>query len=488
MKPNILLVMVDQMRFDCLSSAGHPIVETPNMDQLARDGVRFTSAYSATPTCVPARAAVLTGMSQQSHGRVGYQDRVPWNYPHMLPEELSQSGYHTQSVGKMHVYPSRNLCGFHHVVLHDGYLHHNRFKNTPYQESFEQTDDYLPWLRERLGGNKDLIDLGLDCNASAMSRPWHLPEEYHPTNWVVTQSIDFLRRRDPRKPFFLKMSFVRPHPPFDPPQAYFDYYMSKEMDDPVIGDWAKQSDGALDGLLPTARKGIVPEQRLKRARAAYYALIAHLDDQIGRFIQSMIEYQIYHNTVILFVSDHGELLGDHHFLAKSLAYEGSAKVPFILADPGNQLNIKKGSTCDNIVELRDIMPTLLDAAGVSIPETVEGKSVIPLAKASNPEWRSYIHGEHAYGDLSHHFLVNGKEKYIWYSQTGEEQYFDLLTDPEELHNLSQEAAYNERVIYWRNVLIQELDGREEGYSNGGELVTGCQPKAVLGHIMNEHLS
>lgn len=472
------------MRFDCLSSAGHPIVETPNIDQLAREGVRFTNAYSATPTCVPARAAVLTGMSQQSHGRVGYQDRVPWNYPHMLPEEMSQAGYHTQSIGKMHVYPSRNLCGFHNVILHDGYLHHNRFKNTPYQESFEQTDDYLPWLRERLGGHKDITDLGLDCNASAMSRPWHLPEEYHPTNWVVTQSIDFLRRRDPRKPFFLKMSFVRPHPPFDPPQAYFDYYMSKDIDDPVIGNWAKQADEAANGLLPTTRIGIVPEQRLKRAKAAYYALIAHLDDQIGRFIQSMIEYQIYNNTVILFVSDHGELLGDHHFLGKSLAYEGSAKIPFILADPGNLLNINKGTTCDKVVELRDIMPTILDAAGAPTPETVEGESVIPLAKESNPDWRSYIHGEHAYGDLSHHYLANGKEKYIWYSQTGEEQYFDLVKDPQEMDNLSEDRTYVEKLNYWRKVLISELKGREEGYSDGTRLIVGCRPTAVLQHIIS----
>ncbi|MCJ8007017.1 arylsulfatase [Lederbergia wuyishanensis] len=475
MKPNILMIMVDQMRFDCMSSAGHPIVETPNIDQLVRDGVRFTNAYSATPTCIPARAAVLTGMSQKSHGRVGYQDRIPWNYPHMLPDEMSKAGYHTQCVGKMHVYPSRNLCGFHNIVLHDGYLHHNRFKNTPYQDSFEQTDDYLPWLRERLGGHRDLTDIGLDCNASAMSRPWHLPEEFHPTNWVVTQSIDFLRRRDPRKPFFLKMSFVRPHPPFDPPKDYFDYYMGLEMDERVIGNWVNQEDNG-DGLLPTSRSGIVPKQRLKRARAAYYALIAHIDDQIGRFIQTLIEYQLYHNTVILFVSDHGELLGDHHFLAKSLAYEGSAKVPFVLADPGNQLGIKKGTTCDKVVELRDIMPTLLEAAGTEIPETVEGKSVIPLAKGLECNWRDYIHGEHTYGELSHHFIANGKEKYIWYSQTGEEQYFNLEEDPQELNNIFYE---NEKAPILRKILIEELASREEGYSDGSNLFTGCKPKAIL---------
>lgn len=204
MKPNILLIMVDQMRGDCLSILNHPVVDTPNIDQLARNGVIFKNAYSATPTCVPARASLLTGMSQTSTGRVGYQERVPWQYEHTLPGELAKNGYHTQCVGKMHVYPARNLCGFHNVVLHDGYLHYNRFKYQNFEsESFNLTgDDYLPWLRERAGSQVDLIDLGLDCNASTVARPWHLAEELHPTNWVVSQSIDFLRRRDTTKPFF----------------------------------------------------------------------------------------------------------------------------------------------------------------------------------------------------------------------------------------------------------------------------------------------
>ncbi|KRG10568.1 arylsulfatase [Lederbergia galactosidilytica] len=484
MKPNILMIMVDQMRFDCLSIAGHSVVETPNLDQLALQGVRFTNAYSATPTCVPARAAVLTGMSQKSHGRVGYQDRVPYNYSHLLPEEMSQAGYHTQAVGKMHVSPTRNLCGFHNVILHDGYLHHNRMKDTPVHESFDHTDDYLPWLRERLGGHRDLTDLGLDCNASAMSRPWHLPEEYHPTNWVVTQSIDFLRRRDPSKPFFLKMSFVRPHPPFDPPQVYFDYYMGLDIDEPVIGDWANDMDEFQEGLIPTAGGGNVPKQRLKRARAAYYALIAHIDDQIGRFIQSLIEYKVYDNTVILFVSDHGELLGDHHLLRKSLAYEGSAKVPFILADPGNQLGLKKGSTCGKVVELRDIMPSLLDAANIPIPKSVEGKSILPLAKNEESGWREYLHGEHAHGRQSHHFIVNGKEKFIWYSQTGEEQFFNLEEDPYETKNLINQQAYAQRINAFRQLLIKELEEREEGYTDGMRLIVGQQPQVVLQNSKN----
>ncbi|SDX97865.1 arylsulfatase [Paenibacillus sp. CF384] len=482
-RPNILLITVDQMRGDCLSALGHPIVETPNLDRLARSGVLFRNAYSATPTCVPARAALMTGMSQCSHGRVGYQDRVPWEYEHMLAGELAGAGYHTQCVGKMHVYPARNLCGFHNIVLHDGYLHHNRSRhNNTVNGHFDQVDDYLTWLRQQAGAQVDIMDNGLDCNASAAARPWHLAEELHPTNWTVTQSIDFLRRRDPGKPFFLYTSFVRPHSPLDPPQVYMDMYKDLELPDLPIGDWVDVEAAKANGSDPTTHFGIVPKRRLDRARAAYYALITHLDDQIGRLVNALYEYGVSQNTIILFASDHGELLGDHHYFRKSLPYEGSAKVPFILSDPGGKLNLQRGGSQSEVVELRDIMPTLLDIAGAPIPSTVEGSSVLPLCRGEEEaEWRPYLHGEHSYGSLSNHFVTDGREKYLWFSQSGEEQLFDLVSDPQELVNLAavNSAYWQDRLEVWRQRLAAELDGREEGYVEEGRLVVGRPPRQLL---------
>lgn len=486
MKPNILFINVDQMRSDCLSILGHPIIETPYLDQLARAGNLFRNAYSATPSCVPARAAILTGMSQESHGRVGYEDQVPWDYEHTLPGELADAGYHTQCVGKMHVYPTRNLCGFHNVLLHDGYMHYNRYKeHTSTIASSDNTDDYLKWLREKTGSARDLLDLGLDCNSSVTARPWHLAEEYHPTNWVVSESIDFLRRRDPTKPFFLKMSFVRPHPPFDPPQTYFDQYINEDLPDPLIGDWADKDDPYLMGLDPLTERGIVPKRRLQRARAAYYALISHIDAQIGRFLIALNEYGQLENTVILFASDHGEMLGDHHRFAKGLPYEGSANVPFILSDPGDLLGMQRGSIINEVTELRDIMPTLLEVAGASIPDSVDGKSVLDLVRGNKSEqpWREYIHGEHERGRESYHYLTNGKEKYIWFSQTGEEQLFDLQRDPEELTNFASDPSYSSKLALYRKNLIDELTGREEGYTDGKQLIAGKTPLTCLAHIL-----
>lgn len=175
-QPNIVLIMTDQLRGDCMSFAGHSDVKTPYLDTLASKGVAFDNAYSSCPTCIPARAALHTGMSQTGHGRVGYEDGVAWNYAHTMAGELSKAGYYTQCVGKMHVYPLRNLTGFHHVELHDGYLHYNRRSDVPYYENQKVADDYMYWLKKEKGIDADVIDTGLECN-SWVSRPWMYDEE-----------------------------------------------------------------------------------------------------------------------------------------------------------------------------------------------------------------------------------------------------------------------------------------------------------------------
>lgn len=479
MKPNLLLITVDQMRFDCLSIQNHPVVETPNLDALADRGVLFQNAYSATPVCIPARAAIMTGMGQRSHGRVGYADGIPWTYEHMLAGELAKANYHTQCVGKMHVYPTRNLCGFHHIVLHDGYLHHNRKTNTAYGEHYDQCDDYLRWLRQKAGSAADLTDHGLDCNASTIARPWHLDEELHPTNWVVSESIDFFRRRDPGKPFFLWTSFVRPHSPLDPPQAYFDLYSNAEMPDSPVGDWVDEAAAKRGRYNPTTMAGKLSKRRLDRAKAGYYALITHLDDQIGRLLNALQEYELLNDTLIVFTSDHGEMMGDHHMFRKGLPYEGSSKIPFILCDPGGKLSLSQGSRVDVPIELKDIMPTLLEAAGAAIPQSVEGKSLLPLCRGEQVNWRSHIHGEMALAELSNHYMTNGKVKYIWYSQTGQEQFFDLQQDPQEQTNLINRPERATEIQFWREELICELEGREEGFVKDGVLLAGRPVKAIL---------
>ena len=162
--PNIVLIMTDQMRGDCLGIAGHPDVKTPYLDSIAAKGILFDHAYSACPSCVPARAALHTGMRQEHHGRVGYQDMVNWNYPHTMAGELAAAGYYTQCVGKMHVHPLRNLMGFHNIELHDGYLHAYRDPAAAWEESQKQADDYFYWLKQELGFHRLLYNSVVDQN------------------------------------------------------------------------------------------------------------------------------------------------------------------------------------------------------------------------------------------------------------------------------------------------------------------------------------
>ena len=480
MKPNIVLIMVDQMRGDCLGVNGNEFIETPNLDMMATEGYNFENAYTAVPSCIASRTSILTGMSQKSHGRVGYEDGVSWNYKNTIASEFSKAGYHTQCIGKMHVYPERNLCGFHNIMLHDGYLHFARNKEGKASTQIEQCDDYLKWFREKKGHNVDLIDIGLDCN-SWVSRPWGYEENLHPTNWVVNESIDFLRRKDPSKPFFLKMSFVRPHSPLDPPKFYFDMYKDEELPEHLMGDWANKEDEENRGKDINCVKGIINKKTLKRAKAAYYGSITHIDHQIGRFLIALSEYGELNNTIFLFVSDHGDMMGDHNWFRKGIPYEGSSRVPFFIYDPGNLLKGKKGKVFDEVLELRDIMPTLLDFAHISIPDSVEGLSLKDLIEERNSTWREYIHGEHSFGEDSNHYIVTKRDKFLWFSQRGEEQYFDLEKDPKELTNLINSEEYKDRIDYLRKILIKELEGREEGYTDGNKLLKGY-PVSTLKHI------
>jgi len=220
--------------------------------------------------------------------------------------------------------------------------------------------------------------------------------------------------------------------------------------------------------------------------AGYYALMTHIDHQIGRFGEAVGEDGSAADTAWLFAADHGEMMGDHNCFRKALPYEGSARVPFVLRAPG-RFDLAAGSEPAAPVELRDIMPTLLDVAGVKIPASVEGESVLPLARGASAEWREHIHGEHAWGALSNHFVTDGREKYIWFSQDGREQLFDLLADPQELHNLSADRARAPRLEHWRGVLARELAGREEGYSDGGRLIAGRPATAVLERVRHSKI-
>ncbi|MGC9360925.1 MAG: arylsulfatase, partial [Anaerolineae bacterium] len=416
------------------------------------------------------------GQTPRSHGRVGYRDGVPWNYPVTMAGEFTRHGYQTEAVGKMHVYPERSLMGFQHVTLHDGFLHFARSRHA----NLDEIDDYVPWLREQLGRDADYFEHGVNCN-SMVVRPWDKQEYLHPTNWVTSQAIRFLERRDRRKPFFLFVSYHRPHPPLDPPAWAYEMYTHQNMPDPPIGDWHRifaESSGPhrADPLYAQ-----LDPRALQMARAAYYGQITHIDHQINRLLESLPENGVGDNTYICFTADHGEMLGDHHLFRKAYPYEGSARVPLLLAGPRDS-GIVPNSVSHQVVELRDIMPTLLTAAGLPVPSTVEGKSLLPLARGEDVPWRPYLHGEHTAINQSMQWLTDGHIKYVWFSGNGQEQLFDLVSDPQETTNLATRADMQRQLEHWRRILMSELAGREEGFTDGERLITGRPVDPCLSHV------
>jgi arylsulfatase A-like enzyme len=250
------------------------------------------------------------------------------------------------------------------------------------------------------------------------------------------------------------------------------------MPDPPVGNWTDLFRQYANPKRPDAAVGEMNPRVVRRARAGYYGHISHIDHQINRFLEILNEYRLGANTVICFVSDHGEMLGDHHMFRKGYPNEGSARVPLILKVPGDN-RVGRNRVVDAPVELRDVMPTLLDCAGLPVPESVEGRSVLPLARGESVDWRAYLHGEHTVFGQSLQWLTDGHEKYVWFSGTGTEQLFDLDTDPHETCDLARESRNVERLAEWRQRLLAELTGREEGFVENGRLVPGKPVKPCL---------
>lgn len=458
-RPNFLVIMTDQQRGDCLGIDGHPALLTPSMDEIAARGTRFRRAYTTCPVCIPARRSFMTGQFPATHGMVGYRDGVHWDAPPTLPDELRKAGYQTGIVGRsMHLHPRRKRYGFETMSIIGGHLGEGEYER------------FL--ARNQPEGGGGIYGSGVMHN-DWTARPWHLPEQFHPTHWTVNEALRFLEDRDPSCPYFLVVSFIAPHPPLNPPAFYMDRYLRMELPEPHIGDW--ETPPPNDGLgvpVDSARVHLRGEA-LRSCRAAYYGLINHVDDQIRRLLNP-VGRPIGNNTYVLFTSDHGELLGDHYLFRKSQAYEGSARIPLLINGPG----LAKGQVSELPVCLEDIMPTVLDLAGVPIPSTVEGRSLAPVLRGELPRWRPYLHGEHAHNQ---HFLTDGRHKYIWWPNDGREQFFDLVHDPNELHDLGNSPDHIELVTAWRERLIDTLKNRPEGFTDGVRLIPGQPYQALMPH-------
>ena len=465
---NILFLMTDQHRWDCLGCAGNRAIKTPSLDRLAREGALFPNAYSSTPTCTPARAALLTGLAPWHHGMLAY-GKVAEHYAYEMPRALNHAGYYTFAIGKLHYAPQRNYHGFQGALIDES----GRVQSPGF------TSDYRKWFKEKAPDlDPDATGIGWNDYRSSV---YALPEELHPTRWTGDRAAESIAKYDRAKPFLLKVSFARPHSPYDPPQRFWEMYKDEDMPVPHIGDWAAKLGTLADKNNYSLWYGDLGLRQAKHSRRGYYGSVSFIDEQIGRILKALEDRGMLENTLVLFTSDHGDMLGDHYHWRKSYPYQGSAAVPMIIRWPKSmRLSAKRGTKIRQVVELRDVLPTFLDAAGASAPVALDGKSMLDLVRGKTQGWREQLDLEHGicYEQGNHwNALTDGRWKYIFSAYDGSQQLFDLHNDPGELHDLAAHPSHAKTLKLWRERLAEHLSERGVDFVKNGDLV--LRPERML---------
>ncbi len=459
-RPNVLVICTDHWSGQLLGAAGHPSVQTPSLDQLAGAGVLFRQAYSECPVCIPARRTLMTGTAPRTHGDRTFETKLTMPEVPTLADCFRDAGYQAYAVGKLHVYPPRDRIGFDDVILaEEG------------RAQYGGVDDYEHFLAEQ-GYPGQLFMHGMSNNQYLM-RPWHLPEACHVTNWTTAEMARMIRRRDPTRPGFWYLSYAHPHPPLTPLASYLDLYRQTTLPQPYVGDWA-QDTHTLPYLLRRQRlNDPLPAWQVDAAYRAFFALVTHIDHQLRVVIGTLREEGLLDDTIILFTSDHGDMLGNHGLWAKRLFYEQSANVPMIVVGTHGDTRVGHHRTDNRLVGWQDIMPTLLDLAGIPIPDTVDGQSMF----SSEP--RTHLYGECNEGPTATRMMHDGRYKLIYYAAGNCTQLFDLATDPAECQNLVGMPEHAETQSRLTEMLVNELYGSDLDWLREGKLVGLPEPDCKL---------
>lgn len=472
---NILFLMDDQHRGDWVGAAGAKWMITPNLDRLAREGALFRRAYSSVPSCVAARTALLTGLSPWSHGQLGYA-AVPAQFDFEKPRLFTAAGYRTHAIGKQHFTPLSNTHGYQTVELGE-----------PSRDGV--VADYETWFANQKGG-KSAYKIYRSGNDQRGGVNFGFDEKLHETYWTADRAVAFLEAQPRESNWFLKVSFHRPHAPLNPPKRWYDRYEGVEIPMPQVGEWARKWYGNEHTSFetdPDATRGVVPDEEIRKSRRSYAAAISFVDEQIGRILDALAKRGELENTLILFTSDHGDVMGDNDLYRKTFPVEGSVNVPMIVRWPASLgLAEHRGEARRELVELRDVLPTFLDAAGLERPASIEGSSLLDTLRGK--PWRTMLDLEHAscYRPKDGWVALRDEQyKYIYYTITGEQQLFDLQNDPHELHDLSAESRASALVKEWRKKMLAHLAIRGPAWVRDGDLVV--QKQAILERKDSPHV-
>lgn len=425
-RPNVLIILSDQQRYDTIAAAGYPYMITPNLDRLAEEGCIFTNAYSTNPVCMPARHDLIMGMPSAAHGffaNCAGNSIRDYAVP-TIPRIFTENGYRTAAIGKMHFSPAR---------MHNGYSEMQLMEEIP---RCRQDDDYAMFLKEN--GREELENIhGVRPYIYHEPQQAQTEDDLYETSWVSDRTIEWLKKNE-KNPFMLCIGYIKPHPPWDVLPKYQGMYEGRnipeaiercrqypfnEKEDPWYGDCDS------------------PEHK-RKIREAYYSSVTAVDESVGKILDYLRETGELDHTLVIYTSDHGEMLQDKGFYSKELPYESSVHIPFVVRFPDR---FKKGTKDDRLIDLADIMPTCLDVAGLKYPEGnyhMYGSSL--ATDPSEGKSREFVISASGFlGEKRFVMCRNDRYKYIYWYNNGTEEWYDLWEDRQECHNMIKEMKGTE---------------------------------------------
>lgn len=452
---NIVWFCCDQLRWDCISGYGNTHIRTPNMDRLMETGTTFERCYAQNPTCTPSRASFLTGRYPRSC-RASITGNTYFSKDETLVTKMFQDhGYVCGLTGKLHL-TAMGARDRQENRTDDGYTYF-QWADTGMDTHDPGINNYHDWLVEKGVDWYKVYDAPVmgywppTGDYPIPSRIKGMPDELHQTTWCVEKGFEFIEQRladESGSPWCLSINPFAPHPPFDPPQEFKDRIDVKDMPLPLWKEGeldnkpAFQKESYLNGsqsrmLVPGVT--VTDDDKRENTRE-YYALIEHLDYQLGRLIDYLEEKGLRENTIIMFMSDHGEMLGDHGLYWKGgLFYEATIHVPLIISCPGY---IKEGLRSNALVELADVAPTILELVGLPVPHYMQAKSLAGiLLGTADPDY----HKDAVYSEFYHSALASntvfatmyfdGRYKMVIHHNDPISELYDLQNDPNEFDNL-----------------------------------------------------
>ena len=451
-RPNIIFIITDQQRFDTIQALGFDYMDTPNLDRLVNEGVTFTNCHISAPSCAPSRASLFTGLYPHTTGILRNADA--WN--HSWIELLAQSGYRCINVGKMHSYPYHTPLGF-----HERYVVENKDRYLEERYYFDEWDKALR-ARGLVKEQRESYRKRADYNDCLGAFDWELPADMQSDYFVGDMAVHWIKTKPKTdEPLFLEIGFPGPHPPYDPTREEAEKYLAKDLplmdvsDDelenqpPVFKELRVHNtevdhDSVVHKLNPT-------QAERHRQRAYYLANVTMIDTKIGEILSALEEKGYLENSVVIFTSDHGDCLTDHGHSQKWTMYDTITRMPMIVWSPGR---FEANRRDDGLCQQMDIGPAILELAGVEPPRTMEAKSLLPAIKGEDWTPRDYVYAEHGRDGIlqatEFMTMVRSRDwKLVHFIDEPHGQLFNLIDDPEEVHNLWDDpaaAAHKQRLL------------------------------------------